>query len=102
MEQKEKKLPFHRHFGLRLLQVLLVVLSLVLVKRCTDIYHYNKQIDRQTEIEYFEKGYASGMNKSKGLSEDPEPQFKNYALKKSYRDGYRKGWDKGREKEKQP
>ena len=102
MENKEKKIPFHRHFGLRLLQVLLVVLSLVLVKRCTDIYHYNKQIDRQTEIEYFAKGYASGMNKSKGLSEDPEPQFKNYALKKSYRDGYRKGWDKGREKEKQP
>ena len=99
MENKEKKIPFHRHFGLRLLQVLLVFLSLVLVKRCTDIYHYNKQIDRQTEIEYFEKGYASGKNKSKGLSEDPEPQFKNYALKKSYRDGYRKGWDKGREKE---
>ncbi|MDH3391830.1 MAG: hypothetical protein OEL85_08535 [Desulfobulbaceae bacterium] len=102
MEQKEGKLPFHRHFGLRLLQVLLVVLSLLLVKRCADIYYDNKQIDRQTEIEYFEKGYVSGMNKSRGLSEDPEPRFKNYALKKSYRDGYREGWDRGREKENQP
>jgi len=100
MAQKEKKLPFHRHYGLRLLQVLLVVLFLVLVKRCADIYYDNKQIDRQTEIEYFDRGYTSGMNKSRGLSVDQEPQFKNYALKKAYRNGYREGWDKGREKEK--
>ena len=102
MDKKEEKLPFHRHFGLRLLQVLIILLSLILIKRCTDIYYDNKQIDHQTEIEYFEKGYASGMNKSKGLSEDPEPRYKNYALKKAYQDGYREGWDKGRIKEKQP
>ncbi len=102
MTQQEEKIPFHRHFGLRLLQVLLVVLCLVLVKRCVDIYHENKTSDEQTKIEYFEKGFAGGLNKSMGLSEDPEPRFKNYALKKAYRDGYRQGWDKGREKEKQP
>ena len=102
MEKKEEKLPFHRHFGLRLLQVLLIVFSLLLVKRCTDLYHENKQVDSQIVIEYFEKGYSSGMNRSMGLSEDPEPRFKNYALKKAYREGYRKGWDKGREKDKQP
>ena len=98
MEQKEEKLPFHRLFGLRLLQVLLIVLSLLLVKRCTDIYHDNKQSDQQVKIEYFEKGFASGMKRSMGVSEDPEPLFRNYELKKAYRDGYRKGWDKGREK----
>ena len=102
MGKKEEKLSFHRHFGLRLLQVLLIVLSLMLVKRCTDIYHENKQIDRQSEIEYYEKGFANGMNRSMGLPEDPKPRFKNYALKKAYREGYRQGWDKARQKEKQP
>jgi len=102
MGQEEKKPPFHARFGLRLLQVLIIVLALVLVRRCVDIYHENKITDQQIKVEYFEKGFASGMKKSMGLQEDPEPQFKNYALKKSYRDGYRQGWDKGREKEKEP
>jgi len=97
MEQKEEKIPFHRRFGLRLLQVLLIVFALVLVKRCVDIYQDNKLTDEQIKIEYFEKGYASGIKKAQGLPEQPEPQFKNYALKKAYRDGYRQGWDKGKE-----
>jgi hypothetical protein len=101
MGKKEKTLSFHTHFGLRLLQVLLIILCMVLVKRCVDIYHDNKITDQQIEIEYFEKGYASGMKKSKGLSQDPEPQFKKYALEKAYRDGYRQGWDSIRKKEKQ-
>ena len=97
MAQKEEKIPFHRRFGLRLLQVLLIVFALVLVKRCVDIYHDNKLTDEQVKIEYFEKGYASGIKKAQGLPEEQEPQFKNYALKKAYRDGYRQGWDKGKE-----
>ena len=102
MEQKEEKIPFHRHFGLRLLQVMLIVLSIVLVKRCVNIYHENKITDQQIKIEYFEKGFASGRKKSMGLPQDPEPQFKNYALKKAYWDGYRQGWDTAREDKKQP
>ena len=97
MTQKEEKVPFHTRFGLRLLQVLLVVFALLLIKRCVDIYHDNKLTDEQVKIEYFEKGYAGGMKKAQGLPEDQEPQFKNYALEKAYRDGYRQGWDKGRE-----
>ena len=97
MDHKEEKIPFHKRFGLRLLQVLLIVFSLVLVKRCVDIYHANKLTDEQIKIEYFDKGYASGIKKAQGLPEEPEPQFKNYALKKAYRDGYRQGWDKGKE-----
>lgn len=102
MKKKEDKLPFHRHFGLRLLQVLLIVFSLLLIKRCVDIYRENKLSDQQIIIEFYNKGFENGMNKSKGFSIDPEPQFKNYTLKKAYLDGYRQGWDKGREKEKKP
>jgi hypothetical protein len=98
MEQKEKKIPFHRRFGLRLLQILIIVLCMLLVKRCVDLYHENKSTDEQIKIEFFEKGFDNGMKKSMGLSRDPEPQFKNYSLKKAYRDGYRQGWDTGREK----
>lgn len=97
MEQKEEKIPSHRRFGLRLLQVLLIIFALVLIRRCLAIYHDNKQVNEQVRIEYFEKGYASGMLKGQGLPEEPEPQFKNYALQKAYRDGYRQGWDKARE-----
>ena len=57
MENKEKKNPFHRRFGLRLLQILIIVLCLVLVKRCVDIYHENKTTDEQMKIEFFEKGF---------------------------------------------
>ena len=98
MAQKEEKIPFHRHFGLRLLQILIIVLCLALVKRCVVIYHENKTTDEQIKIEFFEKGFDSGMKKSMGLPQNPEPQFKKDALKKAYRDGYRQGWDTGREK----
>jgi hypothetical protein len=67
--------------------VLLIVLSMVLVKRCVDIYLDNKISARQIKVEYFEKGFANGMKKSKGLPVDPEPRLKNYALKKADRDG---------------
>jgi hypothetical protein len=77
MEQKEEEIPFHRRFGLRLLQVLIIVLSMVLIKRCVEIYHENKITDEQIKIEYFEKGFESGMKKSMGSPEDLEPQFKN-------------------------
>jgi hypothetical protein len=96
MEQKKEKIPLHTRFGLRLLQVLLIVFALVLIKRCVAIYQGNKLSNEQVKIEYFEKGYTSGMIKAQGLPEEPEPQFKNYALKKAYRDGYRQGWDKNR------
>ena len=76
MKEKDEKIPFHTRFGLRLLQVLLVIFSLLLVKRCVDIYQDNRLTDAQLKIEYFDKGYA---------------------MKKAYRDGYRQGWDKAYE-----
>ena len=96
MEQNEEKIPFHTRFGLRFLQVLLVVFALVLIQRCVALYQNNKLTSEQIKAEYFQKGYYSGMKKAQGLADTPEPQFKNYALKQAYRDGYRQGWDKGR------
>jgi len=99
MASKEDKIPLHTRFGLRLLQVLLVVFALLLVKRCVDIYHDNRVTSEQLKVEYFDKGFTSGFNKARGLQETQEPYFKNYALKKAYRDGYRQGWDEGRQNE---
>jgi len=96
------KIPFHTHFGLRLLQVLIILFALLLTKRCVEIYYDNKMTSEQLKIEYFDKGFASGIKKAQGLPEDQEPEFANYSLKQAYRDGYRQGWDKGREKEKKP
>ena len=100
MEQRDNKLPFHRRFGLRLLQVLIIILCLVLVNRCVNIYYENRVVDEQVKVEFFERGYANGMKKSSGLAVGLEPQFYNYTLKKSYRDGYRQGWDSGRKGDK--
>ena len=97
MEKNEDKTPIHTRFGLRLLQVLLIIFALLLLKRCVDIYHDNKLTKEQSRIEYYEKGFSSGFKKAQGLPENSEAKFRNYALKKAYRDGYRQGWDKGRE-----
>jgi hypothetical protein len=96
MKQEEEKIPFHTRFGLRLLQLLLVIFALLLLRRCVIIYNDNKLANEQIKVEYFEKGYDSGLKKAQGAPDNQEPQFKNYALKKAYRDGYRKGWDFGR------
>ena len=102
MAPEEERVPFHRRFGLRLLQIMLIIFSLLLIKRCVNLYHDNRQVDQQVIKEYYEKGFDSGMKQASGLSRDPEPQFSNYAMKKAYLDGYRQGWDKGREADEQP
>lgn len=101
MNKNEDKTPLHTRFGLRLLQVLLIIFALLLLKRCVDIYHDNKLIQEQTRIEYYEKGFISGFKKAQGLPENAEAKFRKYALKKAYRNGYRQGWDKGRKNLKQ-
>jgi hypothetical protein len=98
VDPEKDKIPFHTRFGLRLLQLLLIVFALLLIKHCVDIYHDNKLTSEQLKIEFFDKGFASGLKKARGLAEDKEPEFTNYTLKKAYRDGYRQGWDSGREK----
>ena len=96
---ENEKIPFHRRVGLRLLQVLLIVFAFLLIRRCIVIYHDNRFTSEDIKVEYFDKGFASGMKKAQGFAEDQEPVFENYALKKAYRDGYRQGWDTGREKQ---
>jgi hypothetical protein len=96
MDTSENKIPIHTRLGLRLLQILLIIFALLLVKRCVYLYLDNRMIDQRIQTEYFEKGFVSGLNSSRGMEQESEPQFKNYALEKAYRDGYRQGWDKGR------
>lgn len=102
MEKPKEKIPFHTYWGLRFLQILLLIFALFLIRRCIDLYHENKQTDRQIVIEYFEKGFSNGMNKAHGKTVTTEPYFKNYALKKAYLDGFRKGWDNGRTSQEKP
>ena len=99
MDKKKVNISWHTRLGLRFLQVLLIVFCLVLVKRCVVLYQENRNQNEQLRIEYFDKGFASGLNKARGMPEAPEPSFDNYALKKAYRDGYRQGWDAGRSEE---
>lgn len=96
MKKPKEKIPFHTYWGLRILQILIIILALFLMKRCAVLYHENKGTDQQVVIEYFERGFRDGMDKARGQTAAPEPSFKNYAFKKAYLDGFRKGWDNGR------
>jgi hypothetical protein len=91
-------IPFHTRFGLRFLQLLLIIFALLLVRRCIVIYQDNRIPNEQQKLEYFEKGYASGMKKAHGFTEETEPEFSNESFRKAYRDGYRQGWDEGQKK----
>ena len=93
MKEKEVKIAFHTRFGLRFLQILIIVLAVILIQRCIAIYQETKSADQQTVSEYYQKGFAAGREKAKGLNINGEPIFEQYSYKKAYGDGYRDGWD---------
>jgi len=74
-------------------QTLIIVLDVILIQRCIAIYQETKSGDQQKVSGYYEKGFAAGWEKAKGLNIKAEPIFEQYSYKKAYGDGYRDGWD---------
>ena len=73
MNKKDEKNTFYTRFGLRLLQVLLIIYALLLIKRSVDIYHDNKRTNKPITREYFDKSHASGLNKAHDSTENRNP-----------------------------
>jgi len=91
MTQSEKISP-QRKYGLRFLQVLIILVAFFLVRNC--IFTLSSDIPSEQLLnQYYEKGYEAGKIKALGSYPVKEPSFSDPLLKKKYRDGFRNGWD---------
>jgi hypothetical protein len=97
MTQNEKISP-QRKYGLRFLQVLIILVAFFLVRNC--IFTLSSDIPSEQLLnQYYEMGYEAGKIKALGSNPVKEPSFSDHLLKKKYRDGFRNGWDDGRNKQ---
>ena len=79
MKEKKVKITFHSRFGLRFLQILIIVLAIILIQRCIAIYQETKPAEHQTVLEYYGKGFAAGREKANGANITAEPIFEKGA-----------------------
>jgi len=88
-------ISFQRKYGLRLLQILIILVAFFLVRNC--ILMLGGDIPSEQRLnQYYEMGYEAGKSTALGRRPIAEPNFSDPLLKKRYRDGYRSGWDNGR------
>ena len=88
-------ISFQRKYGLRLLQILIILVAFFLVRNC--ILMLGSDIPSELRLnQYYEMGYEAGKSTALGRRPVAEPTFSDSLLKKKYRDGYRSGWDNGR------
>jgi hypothetical protein len=93
MTQSEK-ISTQRKYGLRLLQILIILVAFFLVRNC--IFTLSSDIPSEQLLnQYYEMGYEAGKTKALGSYPVAEPSFSGPLLKKKYRDGFRNGWDDG-------
>jgi hypothetical protein len=92
--QKNEKMSFQRKYGLRFLQILIILVAIFLVRNCA-LTLFNDMPAEHMQNKYYEMGYEAGKNKALGNSQVTEPIFTDPLLKKKYRDGFRDGWDDG-------
>jgi hypothetical protein len=92
---KNEKISFQRKYGLRFLQILIILVAYFLVRNCA-LTLFNDMPAEYIQNKYHEMGYEAGKNKALGHSPVAEPIFPDPLLKKKYRDGFRNGWDDGR------
>jgi len=88
-------ISFQRKYGLRLLQILIILVAFFLVRNCILTLGRDIPSGRQLK-QYYELGYEAGKSTALGRGPVAEPTFSEPLLKKKYRDGYRNGWDDGR------
>ena len=93
-----EEISFQRKYGLRFLQILIVLVAFFLVRNC--ILTLSNDIPSEQRLnQYYELGYEAGKSTASGSHSVAEPTFSDPLLKKKYRDGYRNGWDDGRNSE---
>ena len=90
--QKNEKITTQRKYGLRFLQILIILVAFFLVRNCA-LKLFNDMPAEHMQNKYYEMGYEAGKNKALGNSPVAEPIFPGPLLKKKYRDGFRNGWD---------
>ena len=90
-----EEISLQRKYGLRLLQVLIVLVAFFLVRDC--ILTLNSDLPSETLLnQYYKKGYEAGKIQAHGRYPVAEPTFAAPLMQTRYRAGFRNGWDDGR------
>jgi hypothetical protein len=90
-----EEISVQRKYGLRLLQVLIILVAIFLVRDC--LLMFGSDIpSEQRQNQFYEMGYEAGTATALGRHPVAEPTFTTPLLKKKYRTGFRNGWDDGK------
>lgn len=93
--QEKPEIPLHTKWGFRVTAVIILFLSVLIIKNCTESFFYGVSTEQELQEQFYELGYSHGMQKAQGIPAVNEPETDNLLLKKMYRKGYRDGWDNG-------
>ena len=90
---KKTEIPLHTKWGIRVTAVIILLLTAMIIKNCMGSFRYGASTEQDLQKQYYELGYAHGLQKAQGLPQSPAPETENLLLRKLYRKGYRDGWD---------
>ena len=89
------EIPLHTKWGFRVTVVIVLFLTVVIVKNCTESIRYGVSTEQELQQQFYDLGYLHGSQRAEGMPSTAEPETDNLLLKKMYRKGYRDGWDSG-------
>ncbi|MFC1837555.1 hypothetical protein ACFLYW_02615 [Thermodesulfobacteriota bacterium] len=93
--QEKPEIPLHTKWGIRVTAVILLFLTVLIIKNCTESVKYGVSTEQEQQKQFYDLGYSHGRQKAAGMPKTDEPETDNLLLKKMYRKGYRDGWDNG-------
>lgn len=92
MNKIKERIPWHRHLGLRLLQILLVLVAFGLLRNCMLLTRM-KPLGENAREQYYQMGFEAGKSRATKKLKPSEPVINNPLLRRYYRQGLRDGWD---------
>jgi hypothetical protein len=82
-ETENEKIPPHRRWGLRFLQVLIIIMAFALIRNCILISTNSNFPGTKLQLQYYDKGYEAGREKAQDNNPQIEDPFPNLILEKT-------------------
>jgi hypothetical protein len=89
--ENEERISMQRRFGLRLLQLLIIIMAVMLVRNCIIISMESDNQELSVQQQFYNKGYEAGKQKALSGRQQTEPFFPDLLLERKYRNGHRDG-----------
>ena len=86
-------IPLHTKWGFRITAIIILLIAGMVVKNCLGSFRYGISTEQAQQKQYYDLGYAHGVQRARGMPKVAEPKTDNLLLRKLYRKGYRDGWD---------